>query len=143
MRKSPSSLQCYRFWPWAIAGRGEYPRRTGRNEKGLRDSPGNYGLSCSMNTSTNCKKTEERGERKKKGEKKVRIIKEEARDDTRIPFFKARTEMQTRVACGIEPNAHVMSSTSRWPRPKTAGYSFATCGLCVGECRVSCKALGT
>ena len=51
MRKSPSSWQCYRFWPWAIAGRGEYPRRTGRNEHGLRDPTGNYGLSCSINTS--------------------------------------------------------------------------------------------
>ena len=50
-KKSPSSLQCYRFWPWAIAGRGEYPRRTGRNEQGLRDPPGNYGLSCSINIS--------------------------------------------------------------------------------------------
>ena len=23
MRKTPGSLQCYRFWPWAIAGRGK------------------------------------------------------------------------------------------------------------------------
>ena len=55
MRKSPSSLQCYRFWPWAIAGRGECPRRTGRNALGLRDPPGNYGLSCSVSISKNCK----------------------------------------------------------------------------------------
>ena len=33
--------------------RGEYPRRTGRNERGLRDPPGNYGLSCSINISKN------------------------------------------------------------------------------------------
>ena len=56
MKKSPSSLQCYRFWPWAIAGRGEYPRRTGRNEQGLRDPPGNYGLSCSINISKKLQK---------------------------------------------------------------------------------------
>ena len=51
MKESPSSLQCYRFWPWAIAGRGEYQRRTGGNEQGLMDPPGNYGLSCSINIS--------------------------------------------------------------------------------------------
>ena len=38
-KKSPSSLQCYRFWPWAIAGREEYPRRTGVNQQELRDPP--------------------------------------------------------------------------------------------------------
>ena len=55
MKKSPSSLQCYRFWPWPIAGRGEYPRRTGGNEQGLRDPPGDYGLSCSINIIKICK----------------------------------------------------------------------------------------
>ena len=48
-----SSLQCYRFWPWAIAAREEYPRRTGINEQGLRDPPGDYCLSCSINISKN------------------------------------------------------------------------------------------
>ena len=51
MRKSPSSLGCYRFWLWEIAGRGVYPRRTGRNKHGVRDPPGNYGFSCSINIS--------------------------------------------------------------------------------------------
>ena len=43
------------FLAMAIAGRGEYPRRTGENKQGLRDPPGNYDLSCSINTSKNCK----------------------------------------------------------------------------------------
>ena len=51
IKKSLSSLQYYRFWPWAIAGRGEYPRKTGRNEQGSRDPPVNYGLSISINIS--------------------------------------------------------------------------------------------
>ena len=56
MNQSPSSFQCYRFWPWAIAGRWEYPRRTGGNEQGLGDPPGSYDLSCLVYTSTNSKK---------------------------------------------------------------------------------------
>ena len=48
-KETPGSLLCKRFWPWAIAGRGEHPRRTGRNEQGLRDPPGDYGSSRSMN----------------------------------------------------------------------------------------------
>ena len=59
-KKSPSSLQCYRFGPWAIAGQGEYPRRTGRNGHGLRDPPGNYGLSCPINTSKKLQKNTHR-----------------------------------------------------------------------------------
>ena len=34
-KKSPSLLHCYRFWSWFVAGRGEYPRRTGGNEQVL------------------------------------------------------------------------------------------------------------
>ena len=56
MKKNPSSLEYYRFWPWAIAGRGEYLRRTGGNEKGLRDPPRNYGSSCYISISITAKK---------------------------------------------------------------------------------------
>ena len=51
MKKSPSSLRYYRFWPWAIASCGEYPRRKGGNEQGMRAPPENYGFSCSINIS--------------------------------------------------------------------------------------------
>ena len=51
MKKGPSSMKCYCFWPRAITGRGEYPRRTRGNEQGLRFPPGTYGLSCSKNIS--------------------------------------------------------------------------------------------
>ena len=44
------------FWPWAITGRGEYPRRTGGNEQGFRDPPGVMACRVQSTLATNFKK---------------------------------------------------------------------------------------
>ena len=55
MKESPGSLLYYRFWPWVIAGRGGYPRRTRRNKQGLRDPPWGLWFVVFYKHKKNCK----------------------------------------------------------------------------------------